>query len=97
MLTELILSLLAFMVIDRSSFWYMGNTFAQFSGKNVSFSYRQTVIPRYIFAIIGCVLFAWGESSDSDDVSTAGLLLIAGAVVALSIRVIRSFYRERQG
>lgn len=92
---EGVLVLAVYLVVDRSAFWFMSNTFGQVSGKLPGIAYADIAFPRLLIAAVGCVATVAGRSKDINVVNVAGLVAILVSLVMLCVAIMKRYWSER--
>ena len=95
MMIEIGALILAFIILDRSAFWYIFNTYDQVSESANSVRYRDSIRIRYALGLSGCVLLACGKTYNSQLLFLGGAVLVTVPFVLLSVKAIRMFRKDR--
>lgn len=95
---ELILNIfgvtVAYLLMDRCSFWCMSNTYTQFTGKPIDIKYREIAFPRLLLALLGCILLVATRSPEPNVGNVAGLVAMVLSLGMMCWIVIRKYRRE---
>ncbi|GAA4756234.1 hypothetical protein GCM10023264_24680 [Sphingomonas daechungensis] len=80
MLLGLATTVLVALLWDWSVFWSVGNWQRTFRGTSPSFTYRETMFPRLVATIAGCVLFWFGKQFSEQSIGVALFILAVGLI-----------------
>ena len=92
---EVVLVLVVYLVVDRSAFWFMSNTFGQVSGKRPDIAYADIAFPRLLIAAAGCVATVLGRSGDVNVVNATGLVAILVSLAMLCVAIMKNYWSDR--
>ena len=89
---EVLVVIAVYLIVDRSAFWFMSNTFNQVSRSSSNISYTSTALPRLVIALLGCGLTVVGRMHNDIVLSIAGLTAIIASLAVLCFMFIRKYW-----
>lgn len=84
-----------YLIIDRSSFWYISNTYAQFTGEPIDITYHQVAFPRLLLGLFGCVLLVIARTSELNIGNVSGLILTVLSLATMCWVVVRRYWNGK--
>ena len=83
MLLQLAGIVVVVLIFDRAAFWQVGNWSRTFRGESPGFSYRETMFPRLLVTLLGCVAFLYAKLFSDERIGVV-LFFVAGALIILA-------------